>query len=245
MADLAGSSPLSEPPPGLRHVAIIMDGNRRWAEKRGLPTLAGHQAGAEAVRRVIEACRRQHIHYLTLYSFSMENWQRPRLEVLGLMRLMREFLRENLLTMMREGLRLRVIGRIGMLPMMTRKVLEQAMRQTAANTQGELILAISYGARAELVDAAKQLAAKAVAGEIEVAQIDEAALAGCLYAPEVPDPDLLIRTSGESRLSNFLLWQASYSEFVVLDTLWPDFSEKDLNLAIAEYRQRHRRFGRR
>jgi undecaprenyl diphosphate synthase len=232
-------------PAGLRHVAIIMDGNRRWAEKKGLPALAGHRAGAEAVRRTIKACRNQGIHYLTLYAFSMENWQRPRSEVLGLMGLLRDFLKKNIDQLMEEEIRLRAIGRLELLPMPTRKVLEHAIQKTAGNSHGELILAVSYGGRTEIVDAAKKLAVAAAKGEIDPAAIDETQFAGQLYAPDVPDPDLLIRTSGEFRLSNFLLWQLSYTEIVVLNTLWPDFEAADLDRAIHEYQQRQRRFGRR
>jgi undecaprenyl diphosphate synthase len=238
-------APTKAVPAGLRHVAIIMDGNRRWAEKQGLPILAGHQAGAEAVRRTIKACRDQGIRYLTLYAFSMENWRRPRSEVLGLMSLLRDFLRKNLDQLMEEGIRLRAIGRLELLPMATRKVLEHAIRKTEGNRHGELILAVSYGGRTEIVDAAKKLAAAAAKGEIDPAAIDESMFAGQLYAPDVPDPDLLIRTSGEFRLSNFLLWQVSYAELVVMETLWPDFTAADLGRAIHQYQQRQRRFGRR
>ncbi len=227
----------------IRHVAIIMDGNRRWAERRGLPTLAGHEAGAEAVRRTLRACREHGIRHLTLYAFSMENWQRPKAEVTGLMRLLRDFLGKNLPQLMEEDIRLRVIGRLALLPLATRKVVAHALRQTAGNTSGELILALSYGGRAEIVDAARQLAEDARSGKIQPSDIDETMFAHHLYAPDVPDPDLLIRTSGEFRLSNFLLWQVSYAEMVVTDTLWPDFSAEDLAAAIGEYRQRQRRFG--
>jgi undecaprenyl diphosphate synthase len=228
-----------------QHVAIIMDGNRRWAEQRNLPVLEGHRAGAEAVRRALKACRRHGIRYLTLYAFSMENWQRPRTEVLGLMRLLREFLGKNLDQMMREKIRLRTIGRTKMLPAATRAVLDRAIKQTADHRDGELILAISYGGRAEIIDAAKKLAAAVVAGKIKPENIDEETFSRQLYAPDVPDPDLLIRTSGECRLSNFLLWQSSYSEIVVTDTLWPDFADQDFDRAVTEFQQRQRRFGKR
>jgi len=235
------------PPSGeataIRHVAIIMDGNRRWAERRGLPTLAGHEAGAEAVRRTLRACRELGIHHLTLYAFSMENWRRPKTEVAGLMRLLRDFLGKNLSQLMEEDVRLRVIGRIHLLPMGTRKVVDHAVHKTARNRSGTLVLAISYGGRAEIVDAARQLAGEAVSGKIRPADIDEAMFGRHLYAPDIPDPDLLIRTSGEFRLSNFLLWQVSYAEMVVTETLWPDFSAADLAQAIREYGQRQRRFG--
>ena len=226
-----------------RHVAIIMDGNGRWAKKRGQPRLAGHRAGADALRRALRACRNHGVEYLTVYAFSTENWVRPKLEVTGLMRLLKTFLKKDEHELHENGVRLRVTGRIGDLPPAVRAELERVMEATKDHTRGQLILALSYGGRAEIADAARSLAADAAAGRLDPAAIDEAAVASRLYLPDVPDPDLLIRTSGECRLSNFLLWEASYSEFVFTDVLWPDFSEADLDRALADYAGRHRRRG--
>ena len=226
-----------------RHVAIIMDGNGRWAKKRGQPRLAGHRAGADALRRALRACRNHGVEYLTVYAFSTENWVRPKLEVSGLMRLLKTFLKKDEHELHENGVRLRVTGRIGDLPPAVRAELERVMEATKDHTRGQLILALSYGGRAEIADAARSLAADAAAGRLDPAAIDEAAVASRLYLPDVPDPDLLIRTSGECRLSNFLLWEASYSEFVFTDVLWPDFGEDDFAAALAEYARRQRRFG--
>ena len=212
-----------------RHVAIIMDGNGRWAKKRGQPRLAGHRAGADALRRALRACRNHGVEYLTVYAFSTENWVRPKLEVTGLMRLLKTFLKKDEHELHENGVRLRVTGRIGDLPPAVRAELERVMEAT--------------GGRAEIADAARSLAADAAAGRLDPAAIDETAVASRLYLPDVPDPDLLIRTSGECRLSNFLLWEASYSEFVFTDVLWPDFGEDDFAAALAEYARRQRRFG--
>ena len=226
-----------------RHVAIIMDGNGRWAKSRGLPRLRGHEEGAESVRSAIKSCRDFGIEYLTLYAFSVENWVRPPNEIRGLMNLLRRFLKEQEHELHENQVRLRVIGRVSDLPKMVQSGLNRVMKATEHYTNGQLVLALSYGGRTEIANAAKQIAAKAVAGEINPKDIDETTVAAHLYAPDIPDPDLMIRTSGEMRLSNFLLWQLSYSEFYITDVLWPDFREKEFADAIAAYGQRQRRFG--
>ena len=226
-----------------RHVAVIMDGNGRWAKRRMQPRLFGHRAGAESLRAVLRACREHGVEYLTVYAFSTENWVRPEDEVSGLMSLLRTFLKKDEHELHENQVRLRVTGRIGDLPKAVRAELERVMEATKHYEKGHLILALSYGGRTEIVDAVRVLAAKAKAGEIDPAQIDEALLARHLYLPDVPDPDLMIRTSGELRLSNFLLWELSYAEFYFVDTLWPDFREADFARALAEYSRRRRRFG--
>ena len=226
-----------------RHVAVIMDGNGRWAKRRMQPRLFGHRAGAESLRAVLRACREHGVEYLTVYAFSTENWVRPEDEVSGLMSLLRTFLKKDEHELHENQVRLRVTGRIGDLPKAVRAELERVMEATKHYKKGHLILALSYGGRTEIVDAVRVLAAKAKAGEIDPAQIDEALLARHLYLPDVPDPDLMIRTSGELRLSNFLLWELSYAEFYFVDTLWPDFREADFAQALAEYSRRRRRFG--
>ena len=226
-----------------RHVAVIMDGNGRWAKRRMQPRLFGHRAGAESLRAVLRACREHGVEYLTVYAFSTENWVRPEDEVSGLMSLLRTFLKKDEHELHENQVRLRVTGRIGDLPKAVRAELERVMEATKHYEKGHLILALSYGGRTEIVDAVRAIAAKAKAGEIDPAQIDEALLARHLYLPDVPDPDLMIRTSGELRLSNFLLWELSYAEFYFVDTLWPDFREADFAQALAEYSRRRRRFG--
>jgi undecaprenyl diphosphate synthase len=233
----------SAPPAGPRHVAIIMDGNGRWARRRGLPRLRGHEAGAESISAALRACRDLGIQYLTLYAFSVENWVRPRAEVAGLMALLRRFLRNREKELHENRTRLRAIGRLDDLPAPARKELQRVMDSTAHFTERQLVLALSYGGRAEIADAARRIAERVKAGELDPGAVDEAALAAHLYAPDIPDPDLMIRTSGEIRLSNFMLWQLSYAEFHFTPTLWPDFREADLAAAVAEYRGRHRRFG--
>ena len=225
------------------HVAVIMDGNGRWAKQRGLPRLKGHEAGAETVRRVLRCCRDAGVKYLTLYAFSTENWARPPTEVAGLMRLLRDFLVKNEPELHEQRVRLRSIGRRADLDAATRRELERVERATAAHIGGHLILALSYSGRSELVDAMRRLAEEVCAGKMKPARIDEQAIAARLYAPDVPDPDLIIRTSGEMRLSNFMLWQASYSELYVTPVLWPDFGEADFRAALDAYAQRQRRFG--
>ncbi|MBM4155478.1 MAG: di-trans,poly-cis-decaprenylcistransferase [Lentisphaerae bacterium] len=233
----------SPAPDGPRHVAIIMDGNGRWARERGLPRLRGHEAGAESISAALRACRDLGIRYLTLYAFSVENWVRPKAEVAGLMALLRRFLRAREEELHANRTRLRAIGRLDDLPAPARGELQRVMDSTAHFTDRHLVLALSYGGRAEIADAARRIAERVKAGALDPAAVDEAAVAANLYAPDIPDPDLMIRTSGEVRLSNFLLWQLSYAEFHFTPTLWPDFREADLAAAVAEYRRRHRRFG--
>ena len=225
------------------HVAIIMDGNGRWAKQRGLSRLRGHQEGAESVRAIIRACRNAGVKYLTLYAFSVENWVRPRAEIHGLMSLLKRFLRRDERDLHENKVRLRVIGRLGDLPEDIQQELKRVMKATEHYEAGQLILALSYGGRAELSDAVRRIAHRVRDGELKPGNIDEKTIAAHLYAPDVPDPDLMIRTSGELRISNFLLWQLSYAELYFTDVLWPDFREEQFQQALAEYARRHRRFG--
>ncbi len=230
-------------PPVARHVAIIMDGNRRWAEARGLPIALGHKAGAEAARRAIEASVEHGVGWLTLFAFSSENWLRPAEEVTALTGLLRLYLRTEVATLAKEGVRLRVIGdraRFG--PDLAREI-ERAEAVTAAGQRLHLTMALSYGGRAEIAAAARAVAEAVRAGTLDPAQVDEEALASRLFTRDMPDPDLIIRTSGEQRLSNFLLWQAAYAEFVFLDVLWPDFAASDMAAALADFARRERRYG--
>ena len=222
---------------------MIMDGNGRWAKKRLLPRAVGHVKGAANVRSIVQACSDHGVEYLTLFAFSTENWKRSKSEVEGLMSLLRYFINNNVDKIHKEGVRLRAIGRIEMLPDKTRKVLLDAIEKTKRNKEGNLILALSYGGQAEIADAAKKIAADAVAGKIKPDVIDEKLFRGYLYAPDIPDPDLLIRTSGEFRISNFLLWQISYSEIWITNTLWPDFSKEEFKKAIDALYLRKRRYG--
>lgn len=226
-----------------RHVAVIMDGNGRWAKQRGQPRIFGHRAGAESLRAILRACRDHGVEYLTVYAFSTENWIRPRDEVTGLMALLKTFLKKDEHELHENQVRLRVTGRIQDLPKAVRAELERVMVATRSYAKGQLILALSYGGRMELVDAVRAIATAARAGELDPARIDEATISRHLYLPDVPDPDLMIRTSGELRLSNFLLWELSYSEFYFTETLWPDFREPDFAKALAEYARRQRRYG--
>ena len=224
-----------------QHIAVIMDGNGRWGKKRRLPRIAGHRAGIRAVRQVVEACARLGVPYLTLYAFSIENWKRPHTEVRLLMGLLREYLKKEIKTLNEQNSRLGVIGRIGELPKAVQRDLQVALDKTRDNNGLRLTLALNYGARAELVDAVRDLTARlARDGDLK---IDEASLGQCLYTGGMPDPDLLIRTSGELRLSNFLLWQVAYAEIWVTDTLWPDFTQNHLFQAIIDYQKRERRYG--
>ena len=226
-----------------RHIAVIMDGNGRWAKERGLPRREGHRAGAESVREVADACIDLGVEYLTLYAFSSENWQRPEAEVKALMSLLDRFLVEKAKDMKKQNIRLQAIGQIERLPEKTRRLLEKIIRETAHHTALTLVLALSYGAREEIVAAARALATDAAAGRVEPARIDCTAFAARLQTAGMPDPDLLIRTSGEMRVSNFLLWQISYAEIVIVKKFWPDFRRNDLLEAVREYQRRHRRFG--
>ncbi len=224
-----------------QHIAVIMDGNGRWAHRRHLPRIAGHRAGIRAVRQVVEACARLGVPYLTLYAFSIENWKRPHTEIQLLMALLREYLRKEIPELQRQNIRLGVIGRIRRLPKPVQGDLRAAVEKTARNTGLRLTLALNYGGRAELVDAIRRIAAESRSnGSIT---IDEQSISEHLYTRGFPDPDLLIRTSGELRLSNFLLWQVAYAEIWVTDTLWPDFAQKDLFQAIIDYQKRERRYG--
>jgi len=226
-----------------RHVAIIMDGNGRWATKRGLPRVAGHRAGVKAIRETILASLELGIEALTVYSFSSENWRRPQSEVEHLMALFVEVLEQELETLHNLGVRVRVIGRREGLPDRVAEAFERAERQTAGNQRLTYVVALNYGGRQELVDAVRAIASDVAAGRLAPATIDEETVHARLYAPDLPDPDLLIRTSGELRVSNFLLWQIAYSELWVTSTLWPDFDRHDLLRAVVDYQHRTRRFG--
>jgi undecaprenyl diphosphate synthase len=216
-----------------------MDGNGRWARRRGHPASFGHRAGVRAIKRVLEGCEQLGVEVLSVYAFSTENWSRPRAEVRALMRLFHETMQREIDEMHRRGVRIVVSGRRDGLSQRMRDRIEEAMHRTARNTNGVLNVCLNYGGRAELVDSVRKLVEEGVPSE----QIDEAAIAAHLYNPELPDPDLIIRTAGESRVSNFLLWQSAYSEMLVSDTLWPDFGVDDLRAAISEYNSRVRRFG--
>jgi undecaprenyl diphosphate synthase len=225
------------------HVAIIMDGNGRWAASRHLPKIAGHRAGAQAVRRTIRTAIENGVSWLTVYAFSSENWRRPMGEVLDLTGLLRQYLRSEIAELKSNGVRLRFIGDQARFDSDIRTDLANAERDTADNVRLNLTIALSYGARAEITAAARMLADAARAGRIDPEQIDEELLANSLATVGIPDPDLIIRTSGEQRLSNFLLWQAAYAELVFLDVLWPDFGPEHFSAALAEFARRERRFG--
>jgi undecaprenyl diphosphate synthase len=226
-----------------RHVAIIMDGNGRWAEARGLPRIKGHRAGAESVRAVTRHAARRGLEQLTLFAFSTENWKRPAREVTYLWRLLRRYLIEERGEMMENGIRLDAIGRIDGIPRFVQDALAETKAITAGNRKMTLCLALNYGGRLEIVDAARRLAADAAAGRIAPEAIDEAALEARLYQPGAPPLDLLVRTAGEQRVSNFLLWQLSYAELCTVEAAWPDFREDELDAVLAEYGTRERRFG--
>jgi undecaprenyl diphosphate synthase len=226
-------------PDAARSLAIIMDGNARWARSRGLPVLAGHSAGTRALRRTVEACLDLGVDSLAVFAFSTENWNRPDDEVRGLLDLLAETIKREFPDMGRMGVRVRFVGRRDRCSPSILRLIEDTERDTAANAALTLWICFDYGGRAELVEAARSLVRDGVTAE----DVDEAALAARLSAPDMPEPDLVIRTSGEQRLSNFLLWQTAYSEYVFLPTLWPDFGEKPLREALAEYAGRRRRFG--
>jgi len=226
-----------------RHVAIIMDGNGRWAKQRGLPRAAGHRAGAEAVRRALQAAADQGVEVLTIYAFSSENWRRSTEEISDLTALMRFYLERELKTLEKERVRLRLIGDYSAFGGELVERLERAVERTAGNTRLTLVIALNYGSRAEIAGAARKLAAKAAGGELDPATIDEGAIGAELQTADLPELDLLIRTSGEVRLSNFLLWQAAYAELLFVDTLWPDFGEQDFADALNTFAARNRRFG--
>ncbi len=228
---------------GPDHVAIIMDGNGRWAASRGMPRAMGHKNGAEAVRRTVEAAIKLGVSHLTLFGFSVENWNRPKREIGDLMGLLRFYLKSEIAELHKKGIRLRVIGDRGRFDSDLVKLIESSEAMTAENERLNLILALSYGGRQELVTAAREMAREAAAGRLDPEHIDEAKMAGYLLTAGIPDPDLLIRTSGELRISNFLLWQLAYTELVFIDTFWPDFSEADFEAAIREFNSRERRYG--
>ncbi len=225
------------------HVAIIMDGNGRWAAARGLPRLAGHRAGAQAVRRTIEAAIRHGVRWLTLYAFSSENWRRPAGEVLDLTGLLRHYVRNEVAELHAEGVQMRFIGDRTRFDADIQADLRNAEQKTAGNSRLTLIVALSYGARAEIVAAARRVADAALAGTLDPEALTEERFSDFLDTADIPDPDLVLRTSGEQRLSNFLLWQAAYAELVFLDVLWPDFGQAHFAEALAEFARRERRFG--
>ena len=223
-----------------RHIAIVMDGNRRWAKQRHLPALAGHRQGVETIRRTLRAARERGVEYLTLYAFSTENWQRSSEEVSGLMRLLEETVRRETRSLVEDGVRLRIIGRLDELSAAAQESFAVATAATAGGTRGTMTIAFNYGGRAEIVDAVKRVVADGLGPDA----IDDGAIAARLYAPEHPDPDLLIRTGGELRVSNFLLWEVAYAEMWATPILWPDFAVEHLDAALASYAGRERRFGR-
>ncbi len=227
----------------LNHIAIIMDGNGRWAKKRMLPRVMGHREGTKATKKIVRACGELGIKHLTIYVFSSENWERPLPEVDALMNLLVDMVRQEIEDLMRNNVRLCALGNLSRLPDITRRELEWGIERTKDNTGLQLNLAVSYGGREEILDAARDLAEKAKRGEINPADIDEQAFRSCMYQPDVPDPELLIRTGGDQRISNYLLWQIAYTELYVTPTLWPDFDKEGLMEAIEEYHSRQRRFG--
>ena len=234
----------SPPAPSIpRHIAIILDGNGRWANQRGLARIFGHQEGASAVRQSVEGCGALGVKFLTLYAFSQENWQRPRAETTALMMLLQKFLSDTTPELTEKNVRLRAIGRLQELPAGCQNQLHRSIEQTARNTGLTLILALSYGARTEMIDAIRSVVREVAAGRLDEAAIDPELFSRHLYTHDYPDPDLLIRTSGEMRLSNFLLWQASYAELYFTKTLWPDFRKEDLLEAVRDYSNRQRRYG--
>jgi undecaprenyl diphosphate synthase len=243
MAVLSSQTQPSNAPCVPRHVAIIMDGNGRWARGRGRPRTMGHRAGVDAVRRTIEAAGELGIEYLTLYGFSTENWKRPESEVSDLMGLLRLFLKRELSTLHKNGIKIRIIGDRSRFADDIRDLLAKAEAQTRDNTRLNLTIALSYGARAEITQAVREIAAKVASGDLSADEITDDLIEQNLSTAGMPDPDLLIRTSGEQRISNFLLWQSAYTEFVFEDVLWPDFDRSHLEKAIDNFAGRERRFG--
>ena len=231
------------PPSIPRHIAIILDGNGRWAKQRGLARIFGHEEGSRAVRQSVEGCGELGVEFLTLYAFSQENWQRPKTEVGALMMLLQKFLKDTTPELMERNVRLQAIGRLHELPPACHKQLHQSIETTADNTGLTLVLALSYSGRAELIDAVRSIVREVGAGLLDEAMIDPDLFGKHLYTRCYPDPDLLIRTSGEMRLSNFLLWQLSYTEIYFTPTLWPDFRKADLLAAVSDYSNRQRRYG--
>ncbi len=226
-----------------KHIAIIMDGNGRWAKERGLPRIKGHEQGAESVRAVTEACVELGVEFLTVYAFSTENWKRPETEVNALWTLLEHFISQETPTLMKNGVRLQAIGRLHELPESCQAALRATIQLTAQNPATTLILALNYSGRTEIIDTVRALCRESSAGQLDPETLTEAIFSQHLYTRDYPDPDLLIRTSGELRLSNFLLWQLSYTEIYVTEKMWPDFSKPDLREAIGEFNKRQRRFG--
>jgi undecaprenyl diphosphate synthase len=226
-----------------RHIGIIMDGNGRWAKKRGLPRTAGHRAGTDATRIIVRACGELRISYLTIYTFSTENWKRPRLEVRMLMDLLVEMVRREIDNLHENNVRLQAIGDLTKLPPKTRNALEDGIKRLSGNTGLTLNLAVSYGGRSEIVAAAQQIAREAIKNPSMLNDLDEKSFGRYLYTKDIPDPELIIRTGGDSRISNFLLWQAAYAELYITDVLWPDFDKAELVRAIEDFNRRERRFG--
>jgi undecaprenyl diphosphate synthase len=226
-----------------KHIGIIMDGNGRWAKKRGLPRVMGHRSGTDATRKIVEACGELGVEYLTMYVFSAENWGRPRFEVSKLMELMVEMTRKEIVNLNKNNVRLHAIGSLQRLPEKTRETLLQGIKDTASNTGLNLVLAISYGGRAEIVQAAQRFAADVIANPARKDTLTEETFSTYLYTAGFPDPELIIRTGGDMRISNFLIWQAAYAELYITSTLWPDFDKEALTKAIAQYNTRERRFG--
>ncbi len=226
-----------------RHIAVIMDGNGRWAKERGLPRTEGHRRGADSVQEIVESCGQLGVEYLTLFAFSTENWKRPQSEVDSLMKMLERFLKQKTSVMMKQNVRLQAIGRLHDLPESCQQQLHKSIETTAKNTGLTLIFALSYGAREEIIDGIKSLFESVEKGHLDKGMIDAEVFSKHLYTRYYPDPDLLIRTSGEMRLSNFLLWQMSYTEFYITSTLWPEFRREALMEAIRDYGRRQRRFG--
>lgn len=242
MSDLTDNlkSSIGNPP---QHVAVIMDGNGRWAKKRGLPRLKGHEEGAQSVLSVLKASKKAGVKYLTLYAFSTENWKRPREEVDGLMSLLASFMQKHSGDFLKNKIRLRVMGEVAGLSTPVQMGLRKLMKESEKDYEYTLIIALNYGSRREIAESAKAVARKAAAGKIDPEAVTEETVAQHLYLPDVPDPELMIRTSGELRLSNFMLWQLSYAEWVVMDVLWPDFRESEFFRALEEFGRRGRRYG--
>jgi undecaprenyl diphosphate synthase len=226
-----------------RHIAIIMDGNGRWAQRQGLPRIEGHRHGVASVRRTVEECARLHIEQLTLYCLSSENWKRPQHELDFLMHLLEQYMIEERTTIMEQGIVVRIIGRRGGIPSRVLKEMDKTIEMSQRNSGTQLCLAINYGGRSEMVDAVQRIASEVARGELTPEQIDEGTIADHLYTQTMPDPDLLVRTAGEMRISNFLLWQISYAELWVTDVCWPEFNEASLHQAIRDYSSRDRRYG--
>ncbi len=226
-----------------KHIAIIMDGNGRWAKEKKLPRIEGHRAGAESVRAVVRACGELGVEYLTLYAFSSENWSRPKAEVNALMTLLKFFLKKEVEELNKNNVQLLAIGALEELPESVQKELQIAFEKTAKNTGLKLILALNYGSRREIVDSVRKIATEVEGNRLSLSSIDEDLISSYLYTADYPDPELLIRTSGEKRISNFLLWQISYAEIVVMDLYWPEFRKVHLQEAITEFQNRQRRFG--